>query len=31
VLKRGTTQGQVVAHFTNATTIPQIEQIFEGL
>src|SRR5580658_9191686 len=31
VLKRGTTQGQVIANFTNATTIPQIEQIFEGL
>lgn len=31
VLKRGTTQGQVIANFTNATTIPQIEQIFDGL
>jgi hypothetical protein len=31
VLKRGTTQGDVIANFTNATTIPQIEQVFQGL
>jgi hypothetical protein len=30
-LRRGTTQGEVVAHFTNATTIPEILHIFEGL
>lgn len=31
VLKRGTTQGDVLAHFTNATTIPEIVHVFEGL
>ena len=31
VLKRGNTQGEVVVHFTNATTIPDILHTFEGL
>jgi hypothetical protein len=31
VLKEGSTHGQVLAHFTNATTTPEIERIFEGL
>lgn len=31
VLKHVTTQGQVLAQFTNATTIPEIENIFEEL
>jgi hypothetical protein len=31
VLKVGTTQGQVLAHFTNATTIPEILRVFEAL
>ncbi len=31
VLKRGTTHGEVLAHFTNATTITEIHNVFEGL
>jgi hypothetical protein len=31
VLKNGTTHGEVLAHFTNATTIPEILEIFDGL
>jgi hypothetical protein len=31
VLKDGTTHGQVLAHFTNATSIPEILEIFDGL
>jgi hypothetical protein len=29
VLRRGNTQGQVLANFTNAKTVPQILEIFE--
>ena len=31
VIKRGSTQGAVLAHFTNATTIPDILSVFESL
>ena len=31
VLKQGSTQGEVLAHFTNATTIPEILDVFEHL
>jgi hypothetical protein len=31
VLKRGNTHGEILEHFTNATTIPRIVQVFEGL
>ena len=31
VLKRGNTHGEVLANFTNDTTIPRIVQVFEGL
>ena len=30
-LKRGTTQGKVLAKFTDATTTPEILNVFEGL
>lgn len=31
VMKHGTTHGEIVARFTNATTVPEILHIFEGL
>jgi hypothetical protein len=31
VLKRRTLQGQVVAHFTNTTSVPEILDVFRGL
>ena|ERR1700733_10201506 len=31
VIKRGTTHGKILARFTNATSIPEILSIFEGL
>ena|ERR1035438_8017037 len=31
VMKRGSTQGPVLAHFTNATTVPEILNVFGAL
>lgn len=31
VMKRGSTQGPVLAHFTNATTVPEILNVFQSL
>ena len=31
VLRRNSTQGNVIANFTNATTIPDIVRVFKGL
>jgi hypothetical protein len=31
VMKRGSTQGEVLAHFTNSTTVPEILNIFGTL